>query len=348
LLIAIAILGGLIVAGLLAWAYKSGAQWTGFVGSTHPKSENQEYVPGKTLWDWLQLLLIPATLSAGVLLFNTWEGNRQRERTERQAHADRQAAMKQAHVDRQVAINDQRERALQAVLDEMSDLIIDKGLRQSKAGSNLRIVARTRALSTLRGLDGPRRGTLIRFLSESKLLERPDPVVNLRRADLSGAFLGSVDLRNAYLRDVTLYRAELSDADLRWADLTGANLERTCMPHARLDHSVLDDAFFTNAYMYDVSLNGAGTKKREYDDPEKGAPPGWRVLGVDFGSSYLADVTGADTKLAAGNFNDAYISDETRIEGADLSGAQTLPPKQDSAVVDKQWGYCFSEERIQD
>lgn len=185
----IAIFTAIVVVILIAVGYHSRARWTGFVAYTHSKSENEEYVPGKTLWDWLQLLVIPATLSAAVLLFNTWEGNRQRERTDRQTRADREAAVQQAEVDRQIAVNDQRERALQAFVDQMSTLILEKRLRRSSVRSDLRIVARTRALSALRGLDAQRKGTLVRFLAEAQLLQAPHPVVNLRGADLEGALL---------------------------------------------------------------------------------------------------------------------------------------------------------------
>lgn len=147
---------------------------------------------------------------------------------------------------------------------------------------------------------------------------------------------------------MSLTEAELSHANLDHADLTGANLERACMANADLDYVTVDDAFFTSAYLYNVTLTGAGTRNPEYDDPEKGAPPGLSLLGVDFSSSYLGDAKGSNTNLAAASFQQAYISDETRIEGADLSGAQKLPEKDPNSVVREHWDYCFSEARLGD
>jgi uncharacterized protein YjbI with pentapeptide repeats len=344
--IAVGIVALLLVGGFVVWGYRARATWTGFVGFTRTKHDNQEYVAGKTLWDWLQLLLIPAALSVGVLLFNNWQGNRERERADQQRREDIKAAEKRAAVDRQIVVEEQRERALQTFFDEMTRLILDKGLRESKVGSNIRIVARTRTLSTLHRLDGERKGSLVRFLAESRLLDRPNPFVNIRGADLSDALLGGIDLHRAYLRDVRLYQAGLSEADLRFANLTGADFEKACLPNAHLDHAVLDDASFVLAYMYNVTLAGAGTIKPKYDHPEENSPPGFKLVGVNFFGSYLGDARGADTNLVAGTFNDAYISDETKIEGADLRGARMLPRQNPNAVVHANWEYCFSEARL--
>src|SRR5215218_2210834 len=73
------------------------ASWTGF-GQTEVKEGVQ---PSKTLWDWLQLLIIPVVLAGVGLWFN-----RQQREQELQT-ADRRA----------------QEEALQAYLDQMSDML---------------------------------------------------------------------------------------------------------------------------------------------------------------------------------------------------------------------------------
>src|SRR6266849_2526600 len=60
-------------------------------------------IHGRTLYDWLQLLIIPAVLAVGGYLFNYTTG-----RTEREIASDRQ-----------------REEALQAYIDNMSALLLD-------------------------------------------------------------------------------------------------------------------------------------------------------------------------------------------------------------------------------
>src|SRR3712207_133415 len=38
-------------------------EWTGFGESVQPKPDNQERQPRKTLWDWLQLIIVPLALA---------------------------------------------------------------------------------------------------------------------------------------------------------------------------------------------------------------------------------------------------------------------------------------------
>ena len=84
--------------------------WTGFNGNN---------TSGKTLWDWMQLILIPAVLTLGAFLFN------RAERSSEQA----------------VALDNQRATALQTYLDRMSELLLEKNLRTSQADDEVRTVA---------------------------------------------------------------------------------------------------------------------------------------------------------------------------------------------------------------
>src|SRR5213592_265877 len=47
---------------------------------------------GKTLWDWLQLLIIPAVLAGGGLWFNQMQKNREQQAIEQQAKTEREIA----------------------------------------------------------------------------------------------------------------------------------------------------------------------------------------------------------------------------------------------------------------
>ena len=55
--------------------YTFGWGWTGFNGGygqiiTHTSAKDTALPPAKTLWDWLQLLIIPVVLAVTALLFN--------------------------------------------------------------------------------------------------------------------------------------------------------------------------------------------------------------------------------------------------------------------------------------
>ncbi len=59
---------------------------------------------GKTLWDWMTLLIVPAGLAAVAILFNNFQRSNE-----------------------QIRVTDQRrEEALQNYLDKMSELLLEK------------------------------------------------------------------------------------------------------------------------------------------------------------------------------------------------------------------------------
>ena len=65
-----------------------------YISSPHPSTST--FLPEKTLWDWLQLLIIPAVLAVGGYLFkftasrNEQETTKQRDQTERDIASDNQ------------------------------------------------------------------------------------------------------------------------------------------------------------------------------------------------------------------------------------------------------------------
>ena len=202
-------------------AYVRGWRWTGFVGS--PAGGDSDAVrPAKTLWDWLQLLLIPLALSAVVFVFNELQTDREHDREDRRAAAERLRVGESA-----------REEVLRAYWQQMSRLMLDRRLLSSPKGSEVRAVARVTTLSALRRLDGERKGMIVRFLAEADLISGRDPKVSLREADLRYVVLEGASLRgtrlsmshlvHANFRRAFLSGANFSRADLRGADFSGAH-----------------------------------------------------------------------------------------------------------------------------
>src|SRR2546421_11998745 len=85
-------------------------KWTGF--------------SGKTLWDWLQLLIVPIVLAGGGYLFGTWQHN----------------------VDQQQALDQQQSTTLQTYIDNIQDLLLNHNLLKSKPIDDVAILARARTL----------------------------------------------------------------------------------------------------------------------------------------------------------------------------------------------------------
>jgi uncharacterized protein YjbI with pentapeptide repeats len=178
----------------------------------------------KTLWDWLKLLAVPITVGAAVPVLNWLQKKRELEIASQQA----------------------QDAALQAYLDQRGQLLLDEDrpLRQSEEGSAVRTVARAQTLAVLRRLDGSRRGTVVQFLYESRLIDKDSSVVDLTgavlaRAILTDANLIGANLRGTHLARASLVEAKLSDADLSDAKLFGADLSRARLDGANLRGAVL-------------------------------------------------------------------------------------------------------------
>jgi hypothetical protein len=231
---------GIIVALVVATivlGYVREWEWTGLV-------KDKAYTK-RTLWDWLQLLIIPAVLAGVGLWFN-----RQQREQELQT-ADRRA----------------QDEALQAYLDQMSQLLIpDKDqptLYDEHPPDSLKTVARARTLTVLPRLDGDRKARVVQFLYESGLITKDRPILdlggaNLRRADLIRADLSGADLIRADLIRADLSGAYLSRADLRGADLCGANLSGWAnLSGADLSRADLRGADLSAAHLEEADLSRA-------------------------------------------------------------------------------------------
>lgn len=222
------------------------------------------YLYDITLWDWAKLLIVPAVI-AGV---GIWFNRKQRER------------------ELEIAERRTQDEALQAYLDVMSQLLTDekRPLRRAQIGDSLSSVARARTLTMLPRLDGERKARVLQFLYESGLIAKGRPIIDLLRADLSGAHLSWAGLRGADLEGAHLSDADLFGADLKWAvlgfaDLTGADLRKVDLLEAELW-----DTDLTGADLWRASLRG---------------PQGWSVRQLR-AAKYLEEATMPDGKILGG------------------------------------------------
>lgn len=203
--------------------------WTGFFAYTDPEGD---YHRGKTLWDLLQLLIIPLVLAGVGLLFNRSETIRQES----------------------ISLDRQQEEALQSYLNNMENLLFERNLRTADRNSEVRDIARARTLTVLHGLDPGRKSAVITFLYEAALIYKSNassnvsyPIIGLGGADLVGAdlkytLLDQVSFRGANLNNAQLQGSHLWDADLVHADLVGANLERAYLWHTSFFRANLQEA----------------------------------------------------------------------------------------------------------
>jgi len=95
-------------------------------------TRTEVYQPGKTLWDWLQLLIIPVVLAIGGFWLNQLQKSREERTTEQRAKTEREAAAKRDQTERDIALDNQRETALQEYIDKLSELLLKEHLGELK------------------------------------------------------------------------------------------------------------------------------------------------------------------------------------------------------------------------
>ena len=178
---------------------------------------------GMTVRDWLQLLIVPLALVLIGFLFTMQQDARQQQTEDQRARAERRLAEQRA-----------QDEALQAYLDQLSYLLLEKDLRNSDEGSEVRTLARARTATVIQRLDADGNRNVIRFLNEAGLTKVGRSSIRLLAGvDLQGAQLGGADLGSTDLSDTDLSDTDLSDANLLDAKLTGADLSDADLSDAR-------------------------------------------------------------------------------------------------------------------
>jgi hypothetical protein len=294
LLWAAVIIAALLV--LVDFGYR--VDWTGFGEAKFPTQETVEFRPAKTLWEWLGLLVIPLVTFLGGLWLSQWQKGRDEAMQEAQKERDEIAANQRA-----------QDEALQAYLDQMSNLIVDKRLREQHEGSDVRRLAQARTIAILLGLDENRKRRPLKLLYELELITKNSPILSLRNAGLDTADLSEMTLRDACLKEADLRRADLTGADLRGADLTGADLRGANLNKADLSGARLVGA---NLLPYDhrdpTGLNGPSLSN------------GVDLGDINLSGDHLTPTRLDHASLKWANLEGAYLK-KANLNDADLRGA---------------------------
>lgn len=120
----------IVIAYWAIYPYSS-PYWTGF----GPYDENTQGSRAKTLWDWLELLIVPLFIAFAAWLLSA----------------------KEKDIERKVQLTRQHQETLEKYFDRMSELVLIRGLRNSAVGSEVRHLARNWSLTACRTLAGNRK-----------------------------------------------------------------------------------------------------------------------------------------------------------------------------------------------
>ena len=249
----------------------------------------------KEAWDWIELLIVPAALALVAVWFN-YQGRKD----------DIKAAAERARIDHEIAADRQHEAALQTYYDKMTELLLQEDLRIVPPGTEAISIALSRTRATLRSLDHARKGLLVEFLHEARLIEKQNTVIDLDGADLTGAELMGADLRKGELAGANLTGANLSAVDLSEADLNGADLSYADISQADLTAANLEKVQLFSANLSRAVLTGAS------------------LAGADLSKANLTDAELKDTNLNDALLDEASLFDATSIGFQQLAQAASL------------------------
>jgi uncharacterized protein YjbI with pentapeptide repeats len=186
-------------------------------------------------------------------VFALWQDTRQQRIEDQRAQQAQKIENQRAEAERELGVQRAQDEALQAYLNQMSHLLLEKNLRESKEDSEVRTLARARTLTVLGRLDTSRKEEVMQFLVEADLVrdvDGRDPIIGLSGADLSNV----KGLDQANLEGAKLNEANLSDADLSFANLRDAYLSNA---YTDLSNANLYGADLRDTNLSDANLNSA-------------------------------------------------------------------------------------------
>jgi len=316
----------IVLAAMVYAVITFGWDWTGFVGgyskvTVKSATEDKEYLATKTLWDWMQLLLVPVMLAIGGFWLNQVQKAREERTATQRSEAERKAAEKRAQIERDIAADNQREAALQAYIDKIGELLLreQEPLGASPGNPQAETIARARTVTVLQILDPNRCASLLQFLSQARILRV-----------CTGGDLSGLNLRKANLAQFDLSNFKIHHTDLSEANLSEAHLEGASLRDASLTRANLSGAHLSGAHLYTTGLSEANLSEAHLE----GATLGWgvKLIGAQLKQAYLnkAHLNKADLQranLSEADLSEAHFS-EIDLDEADLRGAKGLTEKQ--------------------
>jgi uncharacterized protein YjbI with pentapeptide repeats len=289
----------------IIWGYNFSI--TGFNTQIENIKSGQQIQPAKTIWDWLQLLIVPMVLTIGGLLFS------RRQQLNEQARSE----------------DMQQEAALQSYIDRISKLIIENKLDDPNSSVALRSIAKALTVTTAKRLNPERKGHLIQFLYETGLIKANGGSSIL---DMQGVDLTKTRLIVAHLPNINLSGANFCEAFLHRVNFRGAYLEETCFCKA-----ILSESNFESAHLYKAHLEEANLTRATMTDASLE-----RVNAKKANLSYTIfnDVNLMDADLTEANFYHAILLD------TDIFSSLTQNTNFEKAIFDEEYRDYFSEDEL--
>ena len=140
-------------------------RWTGF--------------RGMTLRNWLELLVVPLALVVIGLVFTMLQDARQQEIENQRAQQAQKIENQRAQAERELAEQRAQDEALQAYLDQMSQLMLERKLLEAEPGDAVHTLAQARSSTAILRLDSEHNESVTRFLLISAQISKPQILLAL-------------------------------------------------------------------------------------------------------------------------------------------------------------------------
>jgi uncharacterized protein YjbI with pentapeptide repeats len=208
--------------------------WTGFGESVKSDKLNE----AKSLWDWLDLLIIPAAIALIGWLFSEIEKSKNNKREEERSQNE----------------------IVESFLQTMTNLIIEHGLHDNLNQQLLSIV-RARINIAVNNLNGARRGQILQFLYESELIDFNPKIkllgINFQNALLDEIVLGQSEIKGAYFNNASIKNANLKGGNFTGCDFSRANFSNSLLENTDFSYSILSKASLKYIDLTTVNFEGA-------------------------------------------------------------------------------------------
>ena len=276
----------------------------------------------------LSALAIPVVLAAAGLWFTAQQDQRQQEIEGQRAKQAQKIEDQRAKAERELADQRAQDEELQAYLNQMSQLMLERKLQEAEPGDPVYTLAQARTSTVILRLDAEHNASVIRFLRDSGLAWSAS-------ARLEGTSGGpaAVDTRPppasvSLLSGIALNRADLSGADLSWADLSNADLSGADLRDAYLAWSFLHNAKLNGAKLQGADLRGDPHQRGDADLSEANlSEANLSEADLSYDDLSSANLQGAnltDAVLRGANLSNAKVTSEQLAEAKSLEGA-TMP-----------------------
>lgn len=199
------------------------------------QSENEKI---KTLWDWLDLLIVPASIGIIGWIYKEYEKSKEERRLKEDKYSD----------------------TLDSYFKVMTDLMLNSKLPKNKQS---RKIARTRTIVALENLDGERKGQIFQFLKETKLLDKIDILgANFSEGDFEGLvfrnqILKGINFKNSNFDNSYLDGSQFVSCDFDSCTFSNSSLIGVDFFYSKLNNSSIRNTDITTVKFEGVELNNA-------------------------------------------------------------------------------------------